>query len=92
MDVVVRYWDDEANKVQTRQFSSVFLHSTKTIDLFKLLNGLIEAVGNQNLFKIIQVSIDGPNVNFSMLKTLKLEFSQANPQKKCSTRHWQLWS
>ena len=38
MDVVVRYRDDEVNKVQTRYFSFVFLHSTKTIDL---KNGLI---------------------------------------------------
>ena len=62
--MIVRYWSDEVNKVQTTYFSSVFLHSTKTIDL-----------KNQNLFKIIQVSMDGPNVNFSMLKTLKLELS-----------------
>lgn len=78
MDVAVRYWDREANQVKTRYFSSVFLHSSKAVDL---KNGLIEAVGIQNLSKIIQVGMDGPNVNFSMLKMLKEELSDVNPRK-----------
>ena len=71
MDVVVRYWNNSEKEVKTKYFSSVFLQSTKASDLKK---GLIEAVGESNLSTIVQISMDGPAVNFSMLKQLKLSF------------------
>lgn len=77
MDVVVKYWNKSKNESETNYLSSVFLSSAKALDL---KDGLIKAVGDTSLLnKIIQVSMDGPAVNFSMHKSLSLELSQQHP-------------
>lgn len=77
MDVIVRYWHHGANAVKTRYLSSVFLTSAKALD-FK--DTLMKAVGNNNLFKILQVSMDGPPVNVCTRNSLSAELSAENPK------------
>lgn len=75
MDISVRYWNVENEEVSTRYFNSVFLSASKAIDL---KDGLKTGVGSKNLTKILQVSMDGPGVNFKMLRELKLDLSAEN--------------
>ncbi|XP_043474328.1 uncharacterized protein LOC122506295 [Leptopilina heterotoma] len=79
MDLSIRFWCDEKNKVITKYFDSVFLGHTRAKDL---LQGLKAAVQESNISKIIQIGMDGPNVNFKMINDLDLElkeFSSDNP-------------
>ena len=65
MDLIVRYEED--GTIQTRYYSSVFLTSCKASDLYE---GFSIALG-ENLYKIIHISMDGPNVNWKMLEVFK---------------------
>lgn len=78
MDLIVKFWNKLLDESDTKYLSSVFLTSAKAIDL---KDGLIKGVGQELLDKIRQVSMNGPNVNFPMLKSLKLELAENNPQK-----------
>ncbi|XP_063230592.1 uncharacterized protein LOC134535429 [Bacillus rossius redtenbacheri] len=73
MDIHVRFWDEELNMVQSRYFTSVFLSSTRAQDLLK---GLKNVLGHENLRKIIQVSMDGPSVNWKLSKDLVTELRE----------------
>lgn len=67
MDIHVRYWDTSSNFVCTRYFKSAFLgHATandmmvKFLDCLKLID----------LKKMVQLSMDGPNVNWKFYDDL----------------------
>lgn len=68
MDVNVRYWDSECSEVKCRYLTSVFLGRSTANDL---LLAFKEAVQFLNQKKILQISMDGPNVNHRFLKDLK---------------------
>jgi len=70
MDIVVRFWNDETNRVSTRYLTSAFLGHSTSVDL---LNAFTTSVAGQNLNmkKMLQVSMDGPNVNLAFLRELK---------------------
>ncbi|XP_055551549.1 uncharacterized protein LOC129733946 [Wyeomyia smithii] len=75
MDIVVRYWCTQKNEVVSRYVGSAFLTSTRAKDL---LQGL-KIQFNENpsvLNNIIQISMDGPNVNFCLLKELNKEIQE----------------
>lgn len=70
MDLHVRFWNNNKNETSTRYLTSTFLgHATAT----DLLNAFTAAVSNLGLSnsKIIQISMDGPNVNFSFIRSFK---------------------
>ena len=63
MDLVIRFWNHSTMKVSTRYLTSVFLgHATAQDLLAKFKSGL-----GSDLPKIIQVSMDGPAVNWKFL-------------------------
>lgn len=67
MDIVIRYWDSKSMKVETRYLTSSFLqHATASDLLYHFEN----ALKSFPLDKVIQVSMDGPNVNWSFFRTL----------------------
>lgn len=70
MDLIIRFWDLVENSVQTRYLTSVFLSRATASDLLK---GLTSSLAGLELKKILQISMDGPNVNFKLLKLLKSE-------------------
>ncbi|KAJ8678193.1 hypothetical protein QAD02_013980 [Eretmocerus hayati] len=72
MDAHVRLWDHEKNEVTTRYYSSVFLSSSKAVDL---KNGLKEIFG-EFMIKLLQFSMDGPNVNKKTQDLVNIELSQ----------------
>lgn len=70
MDIHVRYWDNGINAAVTRYLTSTFLTRARADDL---LESFTSAIANLNLSnaKIIQISMDGPHVNFSFLRSFK---------------------
>ncbi|KAG8177627.1 hypothetical protein JTE90_019654 [Oedothorax gibbosus] len=67
MDLVVRFWDPSKNEVATRCFTSVFLHRSTAAHL---LEAFLAGLSSIDKKKLIQVSLDGPNVNKKFLKDL----------------------
>ena len=62
-DILVRFW--RADKVFTRYFSSQFLGSAKAEDILQALKAGIAGLDNR---KLIQIRMDGPNVNLKFHK------------------------
>jgi len=75
LDVHIRYWNDIKKEVCVRYFTSVFLGHTNAVELLKALK---EAIKFLNFRNIIQISMDGPNVNIKMLHDFKEELQQKN--------------
>uniref|UniRef100_L7LUU9 Uncharacterized protein n=1 Tax=Rhipicephalus pulchellus TaxID=72859 RepID=L7LUU9_RHIPC len=78
MDILVRYWDTGDNKVRTRYLTSCFLGHTCAEDLAAAFKkAILEIKGS----KILQVSMDGPNVNFKLLRSLKEELHESEESR-----------
>lgn len=70
MDIIVRFWNSSTNEVCTRYLTSAFLGHATSGDL---LGAFTSALSHHNvdLKKMLQVSMDGPNVNLKFLTELK---------------------
>ena len=62
MGFVVNFWDSVGNKVRTRYLSSTFIVHARQQDL---LGHFISALDLLDLKKLLQVSMDGPNVTWA---------------------------
>ena len=67
MDLCVYYWDVNKSRTATRYFDSSFLGHTTANNLQSSFTSLLN---DQILLKIVQVSIDGPNVKLKFLDQL----------------------
>ena len=66
MDIVIRFWDCSVKQVSTRYLTSVFLgHATAK----NLEEKFKEALTALNLKKLVQISMDGPSVNWKFLSS-----------------------
>ena len=73
MDVHIRYWDSskKESSVTTKYYDSASLgHATAE----NLLDAFLHCVSNINLKKLLQGSMDDPNVNLKILTTLIREY------------------
>ena len=61
MDLGIRFWNKEMMQVEVRYWNSKFLGHAKHMDLVEHFNKALEGL---DLSKIIQISMDGPNVNW----------------------------
>ena len=68
MDVQVGYWNEAAKQVNTRFFDSQFLKRPNAKNLFECLTSSLK---NLLLEQLLQLSMDGPNTNWSVLKLLQ---------------------
>ena len=68
MDIVVRFWDNDLKQVSSRYLNSVFLGHSRATDLLTKFNEGLVSLPTANL---LQVSMDGPSVNWKFLETLK---------------------
>ena len=68
MDIFLRFWNDEANKVEDRYWDSEFLGHTTRQDLH---DSLQEGLRLFDMEKMVQLSMDGPNVNLKLLQKVK---------------------
>ena len=65
MDFTIRYFKN--NKVENRYLTSLFLGHTTAKDLKKKFE---EATEQLDMKKLLQISMDGPNVNWKLLDTI----------------------
>ena len=76
MDVFVRFWNDENNRVCTRYYGSAFLGHATAADIMTAF--LEEAIKGLDIAKLLQISMDGPNVNKKFLQDIKAKIKEEN--------------
>ena len=67
MDVLVRFWSECDGQVKTRYLGSAFMGRATADDLVNNFESTLSKLGMLNL---VQVSMDGPNVNWSFYDKL----------------------
>ena len=67
MDIVVRFWDTECQRVKTHYWDSRFMGHSAHQDILLHFNDSIASI---NPAKILQVSMDGPTVNHKFYSKL----------------------
>ena len=70
MDFSIRYWDMDTQQVCSQYFASKFLGHAKANDLLQCFRDVTAKLKPQ---KILQISMDGPNVNHKFYKDLLVE-------------------
>ena len=68
MDVLIRYFDEDQKQVKVRYLDSCFLGLSMNVDLFEQFTN---AVNELNPNCTLQVSMDGPCVNFKFLQKVQ---------------------
>lgn len=77
MDVCIRFWDANSNTVLSRYFGSAFMGFASAEHI---LASFKEALTELPLNRILQVSMDGPAVNWKFMDLLRaLEDAEVNP-------------
>ena len=67
MDIAIRFWNPKTNSVCARYFDSSFLGHATASDI---LESFKAALGDLPIGKLIQVSMDGPAVNWKFMESL----------------------
>ena len=80
MDLIVRYMHER--KVYSQYLSSAFLGRCKAVDLKKAIMKEIEGL---NLSNLIQISMDGPNVNHALAKKMEADRESAGLPQMINT-------
>ena len=68
MDFVVPYWDNVKNKVSLRYLNSKFIGHAAALDI---IHELKKGIKELNKGQLLQISIDGPSVNWAFLKEIQ---------------------
>ncbi|XP_049518510.1 uncharacterized protein LOC125943340 [Dermacentor silvarum] len=75
MDVLVRFWSDAEESVKTRYLTSCFLGHTRAEELVSAFKSATDGLSRS---KILQISMDGPNVNMKFLREIKQELCESS--------------
>ena len=78
MDLVVNYWDDVLNQVCAWHLNSAFVGHSRSNDL---LTHFLLGLQSLDKAKLIEVSMDGPNVNWAFFEGLH-NFRNENDMNK----------
>ena len=65
MDIGLRYFNDDTGLVETKYFDSAFLKRAYSQNLHEKL---LQSLSDLKLEKLLQISMDGPNMNCDVLK------------------------
>ena len=65
MDLVVNCWDNVVNQTRTRYLGSTYVEHARHRDLFAHFNSSLDSLDKS---KLLQVAMDGPNVNWLFYK------------------------
>ena len=76
MDVHVRYW--EAGQVCSRYLGSEFMGHAKADDMLYKLKSCLQGL---NLVNVLQLSMDGPNVNWKLFDSLEQDLKRESDIK-----------
>ncbi|GBN55838.1 hypothetical protein AVEN_260636-1 [Araneus ventricosus] len=89
LDVHVRYWEPYDNKMVTTYFGSALLgHSTAK----DILTEFYDIIGSSSLPKLLQISMDGPSVNWSFYKTLQEDVQKQFSSNFANVGSWAPYS
>lgn len=77
MDIAIRFWCTDKNEVATHFYSSAFLGHSTSQDLIQAFKTELKDL---NLKKLLQISMDGPNVNIKFFKDLQIDLSQSHDE------------
>ncbi|GBN49977.1 hypothetical protein AVEN_51025-1 [Araneus ventricosus] len=75
MGVIIRYWPENSNQVKVRYLNSAFLGHSTAEDLYK---SFCESTIEINLKNLLQISMDGPNVNLKFWRHLHDQLKEEN--------------
>ncbi|KAG8175604.1 hypothetical protein JTE90_019416 [Oedothorax gibbosus] len=73
MDIHLRFWDSSENQVKTKYFDSAFMGHSTAGDLLKEFYTIVKSL---NLSKLLQISMDGPSVNWSFYNALQKDLEK----------------
>ena len=73
MDLVSRYWDKNTNRVTVRYLNSAFMGHATSEDI---LESFKSALNHFEIEKIMQISMDGPSVNWKFLELYNNELRE----------------
>ncbi|KAK1898471.1 Adenylate cyclase type 6 [Dissostichus eleginoides] len=76
MDIILRYWSEREGKVAVRYFTSEFLGHTQTEKLLESINRSLSPLDPK---KLLQISMDGPTVNWKFLRIFQEDKSKEDP-------------
>ena len=62
LDLHIRFWDTKCSSVQTRYVTSLFMGHATANDLLEKMTECLDS-NKIDISKILQISMDGPNVN-----------------------------
>ncbi|XP_075534296.1 uncharacterized protein LOC142568085 [Dermacentor variabilis] len=79
MAVLVHFWSDAEGSVKTRYLMSCFLGRTRAEELVSAFKSATEGLSRS---KILQISMDGPNVNMKFLREIKQELCESNDDRQ----------
>ena len=68
MDICLQFWNKENNQVEDRYWDSMFLGHTTHQHLLDSVHGSLKVF---DMAKMVQLLMDGPNINLELLKKLK---------------------
>ena len=70
MDIMIRFFDEQDGKMCTRYLKSEFLDKAATDDIRLHLGS---SIARFDLSKLVQISMDGPNVNLKLYRDFVME-------------------
>ncbi|KAK1906949.1 hypothetical protein KUDE01_009345 [Dissostichus eleginoides] len=76
MDIILRYWSEREGKVAVRYFTSEFLGHTQAEKLLESINRSLSPLDPK---KLLQISMDGPTVNWKFLRIFQEDKSKEDP-------------
>ncbi|KAI4829210.1 hypothetical protein KUCAC02_023270 [Chaenocephalus aceratus] len=76
MDIILRYWSEREGKVAVRYFTSEFLRHTQAEKLLESINRSLSPLDSK---KLLQISMDGPTVNWKFLRIFQENKSKEDP-------------
>ena len=68
IDILIRFWDEDNKRVDTRYFDSLFLDGTTATDIQEAFMSGIKKHDKNN---ILQISSDGPNANLTFIELME---------------------
>ncbi|KAJ8665433.1 hypothetical protein QAD02_007095 [Eretmocerus hayati] len=74
MDMFVRAWNDMKNQAVTKYLGSAFLQHCTALDLLREFQNITQ---NLNYQDVVEIGMDGPNVNFKLLAEFKKTFNDS---------------
>ena len=73
MDLLSRYWDENTNRVAVRYLNSAFMRHATSEDILELFKSALNPI---DIGKIIEISMDGPSVNWKFLELYNNELRE----------------